>query len=408
METAVCVNCIDDEHVAKHVRMEGSFAECSICHGDEAKVFTVEQLCELIDPLIRKNFGQDEEGEPLSSVVQEMLGQCFDFEEEIIAELVRIDPCDPRDGDEPFYDDTATYSEIRRRFSITHYYAQWDMLLEELKHKRRFFSSSAKSMFSKIFDDVETLKSRDPDRNAWECVVCELPVGTRLFRARVCDSSATLQLMFRAPFQQVGPVPSSRARAGRMNAEGVTVLYCGRDADTCLAELRPALGVDAAVIELSVKRPLRLLDFSRLERSYSGAKLSYFQPDFAEVVERGLFLRKLHNLISQPVTPGNEADYVITQTMAEYLAHVHKPPFDGVLFKSVQRAEGVNVALFANPRFQEVAPIELFPVEYVDRSLTIHTTNSINYGHSKREFFISGDAVSLRRDGDFEYEEDDR
>jgi hypothetical protein len=82
METAVCVNCIQDEHLAKHVRMEGSVDECSVCHGEEARVFTVQQLCELIDPLIRENFGQDQDGEPLSSVVQEMLGQWFDFEEE--------------------------------------------------------------------------------------------------------------------------------------------------------------------------------------------------------------------------------------------------------------------------------------------------------------------------------------
>lgn len=50
---------------------------------------------------------------------------------------------------------------------------------------------------------------------------------------------------------------------------------------------------------------------------------------------REAFLRKLHNLISQPVVPGHEADYLITQTMAEYLAHVHQPHFDGIMFKSV-------------------------------------------------------------------------
>lgn len=407
METAICTKCIEDEHLRKFVQIEGSFVECSACHGAEEKGFTVEQLCAFLDPLIRRNFGPDEEGEPLSSVVQEVLGQCYDFEEEIIAELVRIDDYDPRDGDEPFYDDTASYSEVGRRFSISHYYARWDMLLEELKHKRRFFSSSAKSLFSIMFEGVETLKSRNPVGNVREDVVCELTAGTRLFRARICDSAATMQDMFKAPFNQVGPAPPSRARAGRMNAEGVPVLYCARDADTCLAELRPAIGGDAAVIELSVKRSLRLLDFSRLERSYGGEKLSYFQPDFAQVIERGLFLRKLHDLISQPVTPGNEADYVITQTMAEYLAHVHQPPFDGVLFKSVQRAGGVNVALFADPNFLNVSPLELFPLEYIDRSLTFHTTESIHYKHRPRELFMSGEKVSLLNEGDFEHGDGD-
>lgn len=406
METAICINCIEDEHLRKFVQIEGDFSKCSICHGGEAKAFTIEQLCAALDPIIRENFGQDEDGDPLSSIIQEVLGQGFDFEDEIIAELVRIDDYDPRDGDEAFYDDTATYSEIRRRFSIEHYYAQWDMLLGELKHKHRFFSSSAKSFFSNIFDGTESLIWRSADGKESASVVRELPVGTELFRARVCDSPSTLQEMFRAPFQHVGPAPPSRARAGRMNAEGIPVLYCARDAETCLAELRPAIGGDAAVIALRVKKPLRLLDFSRLERSYGKGTVSYFQLDFAEVIERGQFLRKFHNLISQPVTPGNEADYVITQTMAEYLAHVHEPPFDGIFFKSVQRAGGVNVALFANPYFLNVSPIELFPLEYVDRSLTIYTTDSIEFKHQPRELYIDKDTVSLRLDGDYEYGDD--
>src|SRR6202040_2120908 len=101
---------------------------------------------------------------------------------------------------------------------------------------------------------------------------------------------------------------------------------------------------------LQTTKPLRMIDFTRLEQSY-GEGLSYFQPDFTEETERRKFIRRLHSLISQPVVPGREADYLITQTMAEYLAHVHKEPFDGILFKSVQRAGGINVVLFAERDF---------------------------------------------------------
>src|SRR6202035_2572480 len=111
--------------------------------------------------------------------------------------------------------------------------------------------------------------------------------------------------------------PADQARAGRMNVEGVVVFYGATDSETCVAEMRPALGGDTALIALQTTRPVRLLDFTRLEKSHNEG-LSYFQPNFTAEVERLAFLRRLHTLISQPVVPGRESDYLITQTMAEY------------------------------------------------------------------------------------------
>jgi len=105
-------------------------------------------------------------------------------------------------------------------------------------------------------------------------------------------------------------------------------------------------------------------------------------------VERRAFLRRLHTLISQPVVPGREADYLITQTMAEYLAHVHDEPFDGIMFKSVQREGGANVVLFGAKRS--------FPLEYVDQSLKLFATQAVQYTHRERRYYIlDGGKVSL-------------
>lgn len=118
-----------------------------------------------------------------------------------------------------------------------------------------------------------------------------------------------------------------------------------------------------------------MLDFTRLEESYK--KLSYFQPDFTEQVEKEMFLRRLQRFISQPIVPGREADYLITQTMAEYLSHVHDQPFQGVLFKSVQRTDGINIVLFADGA-------DAFPVDYVHETLQAFSTTSTEYTHEKR------------------------
>jgi hypothetical protein len=75
-------------------------------------------------------------------------------------------------------------------------------------------------------------------------------------------------------------------------------------------------------------------------------RVRHFQPDYDDKVRRREFIRNLHNKIRQPVLPGKEQDYLVTQAFAEYLAAVHIPRFDGVIFGSAQHKSGRNVVLF--------------------------------------------------------------
>lgn len=398
METAVCYDCVEDEHLKEIILNDGEPIECSVCHGVDNNAITVGQLGKLMEPILRehfslgqeyKKFGEDDdndwweqEGESLSSVVQEVLGQYFDFEDEIVDAVIDAEDVWPPDGEEPFFDNTSSYVESRIRLS--HYYAQWDYLLDELKHTRRFFSPTAQELFGQLFDNVEALKYWDSEKNEWGSVILELPEITSLYRARPCTSRQDLTDMFINPLKHVGPPPKHLARAGRMNAEGVVVFYGAMNMDTCLAEMRPVLGGDTAVITLQTTKPLRLLDFKRLE-SARGKSLSYFQPDFTLQVEKNAFLRRLHGLISQPIIPTRESDYLITQTMAEYLAHVIHPSFDGVMFASVQKAGGTNIVLFPDAA---VLVGDAFPLEYIDGSIKMFSTHSIEYSHKERSVGI--------------------
>ena len=168
-----------------------------------------------------------------------------------------------------------------------------------------------------------------------------------------------------------------------MNPEGVSVLYSSRKIETCLAEMRPALGNDIAVIALQTTEPIRVLDFSRLEQARSGGAISFFQPDFREQFSKQKFLKHIHKLISQHVVPGRESEYIITQTMAEYLAHVYPIPFDGILFQSTQHEKGENIVLFAKDSWY--SPEKQFSVSYVSGSLEVFTTHTIKYGHTKSD-----------------------
>jgi hypothetical protein len=272
---------------------------------------------------------------------------------------------------------------------------EWRRVLHELKHKKRFFSSAARKLFDELFDDVDALEYLPGNAKQAERVAYDLPKGTVLFRARVCRSISEFGRMYRNPYEEVGPPPSDLARAGRMNAEGVRVCYGAMDPHTCIAELRPALRGEATVISLRTTQSIRLLDFTRLTNRGAKKRRSYFQPNLTEQAAKQAFLEKLHAEISQPVVPGRESDYLITQTMAEYLNHVHRNPFDGILFRSVQQKDGVNIVLFPIRSYEEIGLAELFPLDYVEGSIKLFSIESIDYKNKEKQVFLTDDGTPL-------------
>jgi hypothetical protein len=385
---AVCWKCVEDKYLKNIVREKGDPEQCSICDGDQENAFTASDLAELLDPIMQEHFEQgpdvkkfgdnddefwEQEGDPLSYHVQIVIGQDLGFEDEIVKALDDNEEVWEPDGEIPFFDSACDY--VSKPIRAYAYFEEWNYILEDLKHRRRFFSSAAANFFKGLFDGLDTRKSWNRETRAAQGVVWELPAGSHLFRARI-RRSFSLEDAYKEPLKHVGPPPPAQAPAARMNAEGVGIFYGATDCETCLAEVRSALGDEITAITLQTTKPLHILDFTRLEDSYS--RLSYFQPDFNEQADKGVFLRRLQRLISQPVVPGRESDYLITQTMAEYLAHVHDKPFDGILFRSVQRAEGINTVLFPDPT-------GAFPISYVDKSFKLFRTTSIKYTHDEKD-----------------------
>jgi hypothetical protein len=423
--SAVCWNCVEDEHLKKIIQEKGEAQLCSECESSKRKAFTADDLAELLSPILQEHyapgeevqkFGGDDdhwweqEGDPLSHIVQEALEQYFSFNDEIADALIDNDDARPQDGEEPFFSNETNYVGTGLRpYRLRNW---WDSVEEDLKHHKRFFSSSAKELFEYLFRGVEARKFWDVAQKKYVTVVRELPEGSELFRARICDSNEKLKNAIADPLKHIGPPPPERARAERMSVDGVAVFYGAPESETCLAELRPTIGSEAAVITVRTAKALRLLDFTRIKDSHR--VLSYFQPDFNEQAEKNIFLRQLGSLISQPVRPGRESDYLITQTMAEYLAHVHgeqsddslfrAEPFDGLLYKSVQRKGGTNIVLFPRPKSETD---NAFPVAYVSDSVKFFRTRTITYEHNEMRLGLMDDGEIVQHsDGDEIWEDE--
>jgi hypothetical protein len=196
--SAVCWKCIEDEYLRAIIKDNGEPQKCDLC-GHRRNAFTAEDLAKAVDRIMREHFAQGEsvkkfgeddqewweqEGDPLNHHLQEVIGQYLGFEGEIVSALEEGDPADQRDGGIPFYDSSQDYVPIKIRPYA--YYAEWNHVSEDLKHRRRFFSSAASDLFSRVFGDVETQKLRNLDTGEDEKVAFEMPEGCDLYRARIC------------------------------------------------------------------------------------------------------------------------------------------------------------------------------------------------------------------------------
>lgn len=416
MKPGICRKCIADDFLRAEIDANAEVVDCSEC-SQKRRGISIEDLGRRLESILRqyyvagestKHFASADDdngswqqlGDDLSDIVQDVLGEYYNCHSSIVDAVKEAEDCDPASGDYGFWDDGANY-----QFRFIQYepsaFPGWDETRRELKHGRRFFSPAAMSMFAALFEGIDDITARVEGRQAPVCY--ELPMGEQLFRSRVVDSESMQAEVIAAPSSKVGPPPPELARSGRMNADGVSALYTSTEASTCVAEMRPAIGSTLAVVELRTTRKLRVLDLRRLETAW--AEHSYFDPKYSEKRIRLAALRQLHEQVSQPILPGKESDYVVTQTMAEYLAHVCVKPFDGIVFRSAQDADGTNIVLFARSKPFDGKLSARFGVKYARGSLCFVRIRSVKIEYQSLSIVkFEGNSYLLDANGQADFE----
>jgi hypothetical protein len=411
----LCSGCAADLHLSERIEQTGNPEICSVCEQEKPRTFSSEEIGELLAQLLRDRLvivdGATRTGDTLEYLVGDILGQDLPFVDEIVDAIVGTEYAGNHEIGDGFWSETNYYERATLR--PPSYLTTWRATQEHLKHSRRFFSDTAKRMFDELFRDIERMsmptffsyrsnfsKKRSPPR-----VVIDLPKDYELYRSRICETADDVATWDEDPYLHVGPPPEEKARAGRMNAEGVVVLYCAGDEKTSLAEMRPGRASRQAVIALKTTRQLRMLDFHRLAQAEIHSPISDFHPQYFNELSKRAFLKRVHRLISRPIAVGREFDYLITQTMAEYLSHVFQPRFDGIIFSSAQRVDGKNFVIFKNPDDDLLIVPDVFPVEYVAGSLKYFETTAVTYDHN--ELTIHRPSTGKAYLDDLEPEDDD-
>ena len=351
----VCHDCIGDSFLADEVKEKGSRGLCRYC-SKRRKTLSLDKLAERIHEVLQEHFKLtpsepdgyeyaftwERRGYPVADVIADMAGLDEEIANEVTKLLHRHEYEAIKDGAETLYDSDALYEECRP--DEWGFLETWDAFRSEIHSHARFFSTSAENALRSIFGDLSTLKTFDEQPVIHEITPDD--EGHFIWRARTAQSTKELKAILGAPVREIGPPTSRLAKGGRMNAPGIPVFYGALDEDTCMAEARAPVGSYVVVAKFEVLQPLRLLDFDSLKKVY--VEGSHFDPDYAWRLGRASFLERLVREMSRPVMPVDEAfEYLVTQAVAEYLAHKVEPRLDGIIFHSSQTdGAGRNVVLF--------------------------------------------------------------
>ena len=350
----VCHVCICDKFLAKQVEKEGTQVECSYCHATKAAL-TLADLSNRIHEVLEGHFNRFPEDE-----IPEQFRRDFDDTETVIEEVGGLEPhiaADVRkyllnklaqtvndvEGEGNPYGDGILYNE--READTSDLRSAWWDFKEEIRSRARFFGATTEAILDRIFENLAPLRTLSMQP---EPVIRKIKPGDRdssFWRARTAHSEPEIKSILES-LRQLGPPPSDKATAGRMNAEGIPVFYGALEPETCVSEVRAPVGSFVVLVKFDLLKPIRVLDLEALSKVYS--EYSHFDPNYIEKRNRERFLEELVAEMSRPVMPHEAArEYIVTQIVSEYLANRVKPCLHGIIFSSAQTGKGGhNVVLF--------------------------------------------------------------
>lgn len=390
----VCSECIGDKVLKELVLSEGESGQCTYC-GSKANCLPLKKLANQVHEVIEENFyltasepgGVDylmakeglweRPGEQVHLVISNIAEVSEDIAKAIrdcLSEQFGYDAI--RDGEDDPYGDDALYDE--KSIDDRGFRESWDFFKANIKTSARFFSQHAQQVLDEIFEGLGTLKTISGTPVIREIMPTDADI--HFYRARVSFSEHKLKEILAAPVKELGPPPSRSAKAGRMNAAGISMFYGAVDDATCIAEARAPVGSYVVLGRFEIIRPLRVLDFDALREVYIEG--SYFDPDYHARWKRASFLRRLVQEITRPVMPRDEEfEYLPTQVVSEYLAQRIEPRLDGIFFHSSQTGgEGRNVVLFNHAC--RIEPYDLPEGTAIDFNMAWETEDDYDYDDS--------------------------
>jgi hypothetical protein len=342
-----CIDCFRDTHIRTIIEQFGVKGNCDFCSSKDVFIYNLEvvpnPIADMIIGLVQAySISDNAEAKLLKTALRDDW-DIFSAGIELIQALT-ISLCKaeyPSDAD--IFTNRVVISQLMDRDFLHEFGVvrgqSWSEFSESIKYKNRFHSG----MFN-----------ADAFASFLSIVTKSIPSDSHFFRARISSNDNDF-----TPFD-MGMPPIIRRSAGRINPEGIGVLYLSSDKKTALSEVRASVFDYVTIGEFRNLRDIRVVNLSGVGRTspflYDG-ELEQF------AANRKVF-QEIAAEISKPLRRSDSAlEYLPTQFISEFIKSQN---YDGVEYASTLNGSGYNLAVFDESFFYcvDLKSFEVLEVSY--------------------------------------------
>jgi hypothetical protein len=234
-------------------------------------------------------------------------------------------------------------------------YVEWEAFCNYLITNNRFILNEKWKKFVKRI--VTSAHKRKKKINA----------GEKFWRARIAkDFKIKRDSIVANSFtkDEMGVPPREKTKDGRANPKGIPYLYLTDDLETAIAETRPYLNANITLALFKLKKEVKVIDL--LKDTFSvGELLANTKNNLNLKDEEKLLWSAINLYFSLPLDSDDKFGYIPTQYISELFKN---NGYDGVMFRSAQKKEGINLVLFnpSNAEIIEIRQRSIWDIKYID------------------------------------------
>lgn len=341
-----CVECFHDTQIRTMITANGEEGDCDFCGKRNVSIYSVDKQSDLSDLIseVLSMYEESDEGEPLFSLVINDWGI---FERSLASspDLVAAF-CTTIFGNDGY----AHNVDVR----IPHDYIEkygifsghtWGEFSDVIKTKNRFCNGYFKA------DQFVSFLSYS---------IIKYPRGTEFYRARICSNKCGYGK------EEMNAPPLGKRKPGRVNPEGIGVLYLTSDERTALNEVRASafdfitVGTFRLLKDIKVVNISGLNDISPVLYSSGLESLAANTKIFGDIAKE----------IAKPLRRNDSPlEYLPTQYITEF---IKSKGYSGVAYTSTMGTGGDDIAVFDESLFEctTVHNVEIKKVDYIYDELT--------------------------------------
>lgn len=336
-----CRECFCDSQIRTMVVANNTIGDCDFCKGKNVFVYEVDTVSDLSDIIsdVIGVYEEDEDGGPLfSSIINDwhIFNKSMESGYNLLETFCQI----IFGSKEKDYDRNVriphTFLENYGIFSGH----SWSEFSTVIKEKNRFCNSFFRADQFASFLSYSVTRYRK---------------GMKFYRARIwADKRGYSQ-------KEMGAPPKGKRKSGRVNPEGIGVLYLASDEKTALSEVRASAFDLVSVGKFRLAKDMKVINISGLNAISPVVYSSGIESLAANIKVFGDIAQE----IAKPLRSNDSSlEYLPTQYITEF---IKSKGYSGVEYTSTMGTGGTNIAVFNESLFEciDVHDVEIKKVEYL-------------------------------------------